>query len=274
MTAVLLALASAAFFGGMTVAIRIGLRTGAAATGTLATLLPAVALAVVAAVPRHDLHHAWAFFLAGLIAPGCSQILFTLSIREAGASRTSVAAATAPLLAVALALLFLDEPLEAPLVLGALAIVGGGIALAGERDRPDHLRLAGLLFAVGATVCFAVRDNLIRALHAHASPETAAAATLIAGAIVAGAWARRAPSRAELRAFAPAGVMFGLSYLCLFEAYFHGPVTVVSPLVATECLWGVGLSALVLGASEGVGLRLAAGAVLVVAGSVLIGITR
>ena len=34
--------------------------------------------------------------------------------------------------------------------------------------------------------------------------------------------------------------------------------TSVSPLVATECLWGVGLSALVLGASEGVGLRLVA----------------
>ena len=78
----------------------------------------------------------------------------------------------------------------------------------------------------------------------------------------------------ELRAFAPAGVMFGLSYVCLFEAYFHGPVTVVSPLVATECLWGVGLSALVLGASEGVGLRLALGAVLVVAGGVLIGVSR
>ena len=56
MTAVLLALASAAFFGAMTVAIRHRparrRRRGAA---TLATLLPAVALALVAAVPRHDL---------------------------------------------------------------------------------------------------------------------------------------------------------------------------------------------------------------------------
>jgi len=271
---VVLALASAAFFGAMTVAIRIGLRGRDAATGTLATLLPAVALALVAALPRHDIHRAWAFLLAGLIAPGCSQILFTLSIREAGASRTSVAAATAPLLAVALALVFLDEPLELPLVLGALAIVAGGIALAGERERPDHLRLAGLLFAVGATVCFAVRDNLVRALHAHASPETAAAATLLVGALVSVVWARRLPRASELRAFAPAGVLFGLSYVCLFEAYFRGPVTVVSPLVATECLWGVGLSALVLGASEAVGRRLVAGAVLVVAGSVLIGVYR
>jgi drug/metabolite transporter (DMT)-like permease len=274
MTAVALALVSAATFGAMTVAIRVGLRHADAAIGTLATVLPAFVIAVLVALPAHDLDRAWAFFLAGIVAPGCSQILFTLSIREAGASRTSVAAATAPLAAVAIALVFLDEPVEVPLLLGALAIVAGGIALAGERDRPENLRLAGLLFALGATVLFAVRDNVIRALHAHGNPETAAAATLLAGTLVALAYTRRVPSARELRAFAPAGVFFGVSYVCLFEAYFHGPVSVVSPLVATECLWGVGLSALVLGASERIGVRVVAGALLVVAGSVAIGITR
>jgi len=274
MTAVLLALASAAFFGGMTVAIRVGLRSGGAAAGTLATLLPAVVVAFVAAIPRHDIDNAWAFFLAGLVAPGCSQILFTLAIRDAGASRTSVAVATAPLAAVAIALVFLDETLEVALVLGAIAIVGGAIALAGERDRPAHVRRVGLAFALGASLCFAVRDNLVRWLHADASPETAAVATLLAGTVLALVYTRRLPSGGELRAFAPAGLLFGLSYICLFEAYFRGPVSVVSPLVATECLWGVGLSALVLGASEAVGLRLAAGALLVVAGGALIGLSR
>jgi hypothetical protein len=51
-------------------------------------------------------------------------------------------------------------------------------------------------------------------------------------------------------------------------------VTVVSPLVATESLWGVGLAALLFRGTEGVGRRLAIGALLVVAGGVLIGITR
>jgi uncharacterized membrane protein len=74
--------------------------------------------------------------------------------------------------------------------------------------------------------------------------------------------------------FAPAGVCFGLSYVCLFEAYYRGRVSVVSPLVATETLWGVGLSALLLRRSELVGRRLLAGAVLMVAGGVLIGIYR
>jgi uncharacterized membrane protein len=69
-------------------------------------------------------------------------------------------------------------------------------------------------------------------------------------------------------------VLFGLSYVCLFAAYFHGRVTVVSPLVATESLWGVALSVLVIRQSEHVGLRLVAGAALVVAGGVLIGAVR
>ena len=70
----------------------------------------------------------------------------------------------------------------------------------------------------------------------------------------------------------PAGLCFGLSYLCLVEAFYRGRVSVVSPLVATESLWGVGLSALLLRRHELVGPRLFAGAALVVAGGVLIGL--
>ena len=51
-------------------------------------------------------------------------------------------------------------------------------------------------------------------------------------------------------------------------------MTVVSPLVATESLWGVGLSAIFLRRHELVGPRLVAGAALVVAGGVLIGVFR
>jgi drug/metabolite transporter (DMT)-like permease len=274
-TAVLLALASAALFGGMTVGVRLGLRelpdAGAAA---LATVLPALAVTIAAALVRHDFGGAWPFLLTGLLAPGGSQILFTLAVREIGASRTSVAVGAAPLVAVAIALLFLDEPLRAPLVVGALAVVGGGILLAAERDRPGHLRARGLLFAAGAAVLFATRDNVVRSLHAHASPETAAAATLVAGAAAAALWTRRAPTRVELRRLAPAGVLFGLSYVCLFEAYWRGRVTVVSPLVATESLWGVALSALLIRHTEGMGRRIAVGALLVVAGGAIIGAAR
>src|SRR5205823_13023630 len=169
--------------------------------------------------------------------PGCSQVLFTLSVREAGPSRTSAAVGAAPLVAVAIAFVFLDEPVRPLLVLGALAIVAGGAAIVSERDRPEHVRPLALLFAVGAMTFFAVRDDIVRALHAHADPEAAAAATFVGGLLVTLIWARRLPSRSELGRFAPAGLLFGLSYVSLFAAYFRGRVSVVSPLAATETFW-------------------------------------
>ena len=112
-TAVLLALGSAALFGGMTVALRLALPGLPDASGaTLATVVVALAVAVAASLVRHDFHGAWPFLLTGLLAPGGSQALFTLAVREIGASRTSVAVGAAPLVAVAIALVFLDEPLR------------------------------------------------------------------------------------------------------------------------------------------------------------------
>jgi drug/metabolite transporter (DMT)-like permease len=275
MTAVILALGSAALFGLMTVRIRIALGTGTdAALASFATVLPALAVVLVAASIRGDPHGAWPFLLTGLLGPGLSQILFTLAIRDIGASRTSVAVGCAPLASVAIALVFLDEQLSAALLFGALAIVSGGVLLALERGRPEHLRARGLAYAASAALVFATRDNLLRALHAHANPETAAAATLLAGAAAAALWARQVPSRAVLAAFALPGLLFGLSYICLFEAYWRAPVTVVSPLIATESLFGVLFAVLLLGRSERVGSRLAVGALLVVFGGVVIGVYR
>jgi drug/metabolite transporter (DMT)-like permease len=273
-TPVLLAIAAAASFGAMTVAIRIGLRGGGGALhASLATLTVSFAVTFAASLVRHDYTAAWKFFLAGLLAPGLSQILFTLSVKDVGASRTSVTVGAAPLFALAIAFSLLGEPVEWQLVVGALAIVVGGTLLVAERDRPGHLRARGLAFALMAAVLFAVRDNIVRALHAHGSPETVAAATMLAGMLAGIASARGLPSRRELRSFAPAGALFGFSYICLFEAYFLGRVSVVSPLIATESLWGVGLAAIFLGRSEAVGWRVVFGAAVIVAGSVLIALT-
>jgi drug/metabolite transporter (DMT)-like permease len=279
--AVLLAATSAFLFGAMTVAIRVALGRGAGAeAGALFTVLAALAFtAPFAAAQGGELAQAWPFLLAGLLGPGLSQILFTLAVREAGPSRTSVVVGTAPLFSVALAVVFLDEPLEAGLVAGAVLIVAGGLLLVGERGRPGHVRVIGLVFALGATVVFSVRDTLLRwlAIDTDVAPGVAASATLAAGAALIAVYVlgRGVPlRRSDARAFLPAGALFGLSYVCLFEAYYRGLVTVVSPLVATESLWGVVLSALVLGRSERVGVRLVAGALLVVSGGVLIGSFR
>ncbi len=281
MDAVALACLSAFLFGAMTVALRFPLSRGAdAAAGALLTILPAACVALAFAVAQGgDVAGAWPFLLAGLLGPGLSQLLFTFGVRDAGPSRTSVVVGTAPLFSMAMALVLLDEPLVAGLVVGALLIVTGGVLLVSERTRPEHVRRIGLVFALGATIVFAARDTFVRwlATDTDVEPGLAAVATLVAGAAVVGIYLVVSRTRVvarDLSAFVPAGVLFGLSYVCLFEAYYRGRVTVVSPLVATESLWGVTLSALLLRRQELVGPRLVAGAALVVVGGALIGAVR
>ncbi|HZO50095.1 MAG TPA: DMT family transporter [Gaiellaceae bacterium] len=282
MTAVVLALASAALFGAMTVSLRYALEHGAEADlAAFFTVATALLVALVAATVSWSwrLGDAWPFALAGVLGPGLSQTLFTLGVRRAGPSRASMTVGTAPLFSVAIALVFLGEPAVAGVVAGAVLIVAGGVLLALERDRPAHVARSGLLLALGSTIVFATRDNLVRhlALGTEAPPTLAAAATLAGGAVTIGAFvlARRARLHAgQLRPYLPAGVAFGLSYVCLFEAFYRGRVSVVTPLVATESLWGVGLSALLLRRHELVGPRLALAALLVVSGGALIGVFR
>jgi drug/metabolite transporter (DMT)-like permease len=201
-------------------------------------------------------------------------------VRDAGASRTSVTVGTAPLFAVATALVFLDEPLVGGLVVGASLIVTGGILLASDRARPEHFERIGLVYALIGTIAFATRDTLVRWLVSEVTdvePVVAAFVTMLTGTAVSLAFVGLRRARVTRRAafaFVPAGLCYGLSYVFLFEAFSRGRVSVVSPIVATESLWGVMLSWLLLRKSEHVGMRLVAGAVLVVAGGVLIGVYR
>jgi len=274
----------------MTVALRFGLPgTGDAEIGALVMtgVAALVALAAVAVEPRSDPfahpRELGLFALAGLLAPGASQVFFTRAVRDAGPSRTSVVVGSAPLFAVAIAIVALGEPAKPPLLVGAVLIVLAGLVLASESTRPPHVRLVGIVFALICTLLFSTRDNVVRHFAGGArTGSVAAAATALAAAALAmlvyvliARRRRLLPALRTLRwrAFVVAGVCFGLSYVCLFEAYYRARVSVVSPLVATESLWGVVLSGLLLRA-ELVGRRLLLGALLVVVGGFLIGVFR
>jgi drug/metabolite transporter (DMT)-like permease len=284
-SAVLLACLSALLFGAMSVGLRIGLqRRPDIETATVATVATALVVALVwaaAEAPFRGVHPrgAWPFVLAGLLSPGLAQIFVTLAIRDVGASRSSVVLGSAPLVAVTIALVFLGEPVSAPLIVGAVLIVAGGVELARERNRPEHLLSIGLLYAFVGVVLFSIRDNLLRWLAVGSSvpPGVAAAAALAGGAtVIAAVMGPRLRGRGirDALPYVPVGVFFGTSYVSLFEAFYRGRVSVVSPLIATESLWGVGLSVLLLRESEVVGRRLVLGAALIVGGSALIGAFR
>jgi drug/metabolite transporter (DMT)-like permease len=282
--AILLALASAALFGAMPVAVRFAfVNPLPAAAGTLYMQVATFGVLAAAAAIQGGagIDGLLPFVLAGLIAPGASQLFITVAIREAGSSRASVAFGTAPLFAVLIAVIGFGEEPGAAVLVGALLIVGGGLALAGEKDRPAHVRRLGIAYALVGTVLFAFRDNLVRhlSLDTDVPSMTAGAVTLATALVVTSVFVTvrgdrvRCPPAVAARWLLP-GVFVGLSYVCLFEAFYRGTVSVVAPIVGTESLWGVGFSVLFLHRTEQVGARLVLGASLVVAGAVLIGVFR
>jgi drug/metabolite transporter (DMT)-like permease len=190
---------------------------------------------------------------------------------------------------VTIALLFLGEPARVPLLIGVVLVVAGGVMLAAERNRPAHLSRIGLVYALAGATLFAIRDNLVRHFAVDKTavpPAVAAAAALLGGTALIAVWARSDARRAGVARpedrtikrrwlrFVPAGLLFGGSYVALFEAYYRGRVTVVAPLVGIESLVGVALSALLLSKSELVGKKLLYCAALIVAGGALIGVFR
>jgi drug/metabolite transporter (DMT)-like permease len=284
MDAVALALVSAALFGAMPVAVRFAFHQPLpVATGTLLMQIATAGVLAAAAVAQGGMttEGIAPFALAGLVAPGLSQLLITLGIREAGSSRASVAFGTAPLFAVLLAVVVFDEQPGAGVLVGACLIVAGGLALAAERDRPAHVRRIGIVYALVGAALFASRDNLVRhlSLDTDVPSMTAGLVTLLTAVAATAAFvalrrdAVRCPPAVALRWLFP-GVLVGVSYVALFEAFYRGTVSVVAPIVGTESLWGVAFSALLLHRTERVGARLVAGAALVVAGGVLIALAR
>src|SRR5262249_23244483 len=147
----------------------------------------------------------------------------------------------------------LGEPVRPLLIVGTALVVAGGIALAGERARPEHFRALGVVLALGCAALFGVRDNVVRwaARDAHPPPLVAtdvslAAATLFMLGYVLAVSRRRGLRRAVV-AFAPAGIGLALAYDCLLVAFDRGRVSIVAPLNATQSLWAVVFSVLVYG---------------------------
>ena len=280
---VLLALGAAVSFGALAVTIRLALQPPLdAEAASLVTTFLAGVCCVALALGRRDFSGldwgaTWPFFVTGLFAPGISQIFFTRAVGLIGPSRTAVFVGVSPVLSAGIAVVVLDEPVHVALVVGTLLIVAGGTLLVRERARTGAFLSAGIALALGAALLFAIRDNLVRwaARGSDVPGFVAASASLATATIVIALVVLSRPRsvvrvRQAFRPFLLSGLVYGVSYACLYSAFDRGRVTVVAPLVATESLWAVLISMIVLRRSERIGLRLLAAAALVVSGGALI----
>jgi drug/metabolite transporter (DMT)-like permease len=270
-------------FGALAVTIRISLHPPLdAEAASLVTTFVAGVCCVVLAVASGDLTgvdwiDTWPFFVTGLFAPGISQILFTRAVGLIGPSRTAVFVGVSPVLSAALAVTLLGEPVHVALVFGTLLVVAGGTLLVRERGGPAELLSLGIALALGAALLFGIRDNLVRwgARGSDVPGLVAASASLASATVVIAVVVLLRPNgvarvRQAFRPFLLSGLVYGVSYACLYSAFDRGRVTIVAPLVATESLFAVLISMVVLRKSERIGVRLFVAAALVVGGGALI----
>jgi drug/metabolite transporter (DMT)-like permease len=289
LAAISLALIGGVLFGAFAVAQRSGLMRVPdveAAVVVSCILGVAVALPITAvAGAAGELAHPriWPYVVAGLLAPGGSQLFFGYAVSAIGAARSATLIAATPLLGAIPAFLILDEPFHPALPVGAALIVIGATLLSGERVTAADFRRIGILLALCCAALIAGRDNLVR-YHARSgdvSGLAAATASLAAGTFLLacllvirrGGRAPAALARAS-PAFVPAGVLLGLAYCANLEALTRGRVTIVSPFYGTEALWALVIAYAFLGRSERIGARVLTAAALMVTGAALIGAFR
>lgn len=287
MLGVLLALLGGIAFGTVPLTVRRGLqRVPNSTLAAAAQNVVGLAVCGVVALTRTQFEgDILPFLLIGVLVPGLSTVLLVQSVRLAGPARASVIMNTAPLVSVLAALVLLDEPFHVALLAGCVLMVLGGVVLARERVRPEHVAGLGLVLAFVTGLSFATRDNVVRwlTLDSRAGPQLAGAATLAAAAAATLALfflevrGKRGSGRLVARSFAafwPAGIALGLAYITMYEAFFRSRVSIVSPLLGTASFWAVLLSALLLRRVELVGRTLVIGTILIVGGGALIGIFR
>lgn len=252
---------------------------GAAVIATVALACIATVAAATGAIV--DVPEVWPLILLGAFVPGLSQLLVVRAVEAAGASRAGILFGMAPLFSALIAVSVFGEPLRWPLAVGTLLVVAGGASLAWESQRPGDYRALGAVLALTVAVGFGIRDNVARSVGGHVTASALAQATAImlgaATFLVLNFLRQRSVLprvRTAFRPYAPTGVVTAGAQATLFEALDRGRVTAVAPLVGTGVLWTVVFAAMFLGRSEPVGRRLVTVALLVVAGSALVGATR
>ena len=271
--ALVLASASAIFFGTALVTAKLGLRTmdaraGAAISIPTATVLLALAAPFALDASAFSVAAALVFALVGVFFPALVTLITFAANDRLGPSVTGTLSSTAPLFALAAAFVFLGERIPSRALVAAIGVVAGAALLSWRGGaivrRALWLPLAGAALRGVAQVLakagLALWPNPFAASLIGYAVSTAAVTA--ADRLRRGAPAHR--PRAALGWFMATGVLNGGAVLLMYAALAAAPVSLVAPVIAGYPLVTVLLSAALL-REERLGGRIVAGAILVAA---------
>ena len=274
-----------------------------------AVLITAIAFAVnfdeIKALPLEV--YGWVTAM-GILAYCVARVLHNWALRMVGATRAVPMISLQPLMAFAIGFLILGERPNLLVTIGTPIVVGGillvvmprpstgsgrtGAAGSGRRGAAGsgqagagvpgqiEVRKLGYLLAIGGSMAFVTRDALSRHVLgslALAPPFVVSGFALVFGGAILFAFIHRSVINSVrnlpmkyVGICCLAGLLQGLAVASLFHALSRAPVTVVTPIYASQPIIALALASVFLRQLESVDWLLAAGTVLSVAGVILV----
>jgi len=283
MGAEIIALMSSALWAADTVLVRQGARYSAVALAALSSFFVSVVVLWTIILCFLDFSFLGSdaivyFAISGLIQPAVVRFLHYTGVVQLGASRAGPVRGVAPLFAILIAFSFLGERPGAFVYLGAFSCVAGVWIISSRRAGEREWKLVHLAYPLGAALLTALSQNLRKAgLLLLPNPYIASAITMTTSFIifsavllVTGQMRKLSLSRRSLPYYGSAAVISSVAQLLGFIALSRGDIAVVVPLINTNPLFIVLLTAVFLKDVEKINSGVVIGALLIVAGIVCI----
>jgi len=218
------------------------------------------------------------FLAAGVFAPGIGRTLTYVGIEKLGVARSVPVSNASPMFASILAVFLLNESWKPQNFLGTTLVIAGVALLSGARGDRRSWRRVDLFYPVVAAVAFGISSNLrklglvVTNLPLLAAAVTAATAFIFAVGLLQARGGVRALwlSRSSAGWFLAGGCANTAATLSVFHALSLGDIVVIEPLVSSNPVLSLVLSAIFLKDLETITPRVVAGALCTVLGTVLV----
>lgn len=289
--AVAFAFLAACGFASGNVLVRVGTEKVPAPTATLLTVFSGIILIVgLTLVLRLDEISSlstealgWILVL-GILGYPMARLFIITAISMVGAARAVPMAGLQPVVAFTLGVILLGERPDLLVIVGTPVIVVGLLLVvmprrgANSGDGVVNVRRLGYLLAIGSAATFASRDTISRHVVTDLiDPLVSAGLALAIGGTILAVILHRQVARSVMTVprkylliCALAGVFQGLAVASLFQALSRAPVTVVSPIYASQPLITLILAHFFLKRLEAIDFLLALGTMVSVVGVILV----
>lgn len=236
---------------------------------------------VAASVPLASFwtHAIWYFAVGGLFASGIGRWLVYVSIDRLGVARSIPVVSTTPMFASILAVIIVGENWTLGAFFGTVLIISGVIVITRTHEQKAEWRRRDFIFPLMAALSFSFSASVrklgffIDNLPLMASCVNATTGLVLATAMVYGQGGPRkvlTMSRSVFAWFVAAGLGNTAGMLANFYALSVGDIVIVEPLISTNPVLTVVLTAIFLRDVETVNMRVCVGVALTFVGTLLL----